>query len=47
MVHGTEGDAAALPEKIAGVLSTTGLRRLSPEKTLITHTDGEVGRCWL
>ena len=32
------GDAEALREEIAGVLSTMGLR-LSPEKTLITHID--------
>lgn len=38
MVYGTEGDAEALREEIAGVLSTMGLR-LSPEKTLITHID--------
>ena len=38
MVTGTEADAEALREEIAGVLSTMGLR-LSPEKTLITHID--------
>ncbi|MET8331807.1 reverse transcriptase domain-containing protein, partial [Streptomyces sp. NPDC005181] len=38
MVHGTEGDAEALRDEIAGVLSTMGLR-LSPEKTLITRID--------
>lgn len=38
LVSGTKGDAEALCEEIAGVLSTMGLR-LSPEKTLITHID--------
>ncbi|MFG3293452.1 group II intron reverse transcriptase/maturase [Streptomyces sp. NPDC048179] len=38
MVHGTQDDAAALRDELAGVLSTMGLR-LSPEKTLITHID--------
>jgi RNA-directed DNA polymerase len=38
VISGTKGDAEALREEIAGVLSTMGLR-LSPEKTLITHID--------
>jgi len=38
MVSGTQADAAALKEEIAGVLTRMGLR-LSPEKTLITHID--------
>jgi RNA-directed DNA polymerase len=38
MVSGSRTDAQALREKIAGVLSTMGLR-LSQEKTLITHID--------
>jgi RNA-directed DNA polymerase len=38
MVHGTEADAEALREEIAGVLLGMGLR-LSPEKTLVTHID--------
>jgi RNA-directed DNA polymerase len=38
VVSGTEADAEALREQIAGVLSGMGLR-LSPEKTLITHID--------
>jgi RNA-directed DNA polymerase len=38
MVNGTETDAHALREEIAGVLTRIGLR-LSPEKTLITHID--------
>jgi RNA-directed DNA polymerase len=38
MVAGTEADARALREEIAGVLSPMGLR-LSEEKTLITHID--------
>src|SRR5437762_7722603 len=38
MVHGTYADAAGLRDRIAGVLTTMGLR-LSPEKTLITHID--------
>jgi RNA-directed DNA polymerase len=38
MVAGTKGDAEALKEGIAGVLTGMGLR-LSPEKTLITHID--------
>jgi RNA-directed DNA polymerase len=38
MVAGTEADARALREEIAGVLSQMGLR-LSEEKTLITHID--------
>jgi RNA-directed DNA polymerase len=38
MVAGTSGDAQALKEEIAGVLTGMGLR-LSPEKTLITHID--------
>jgi RNA-directed DNA polymerase len=37
-ISGTQADAEALREEIAGVLSTIGLR-LSPEKTLITHID--------
>jgi RNA-directed DNA polymerase len=36
MVNGTQADAEALREEIAGVLAPMGLR-LSPEKTLITH----------
>ena len=36
MVNGTETDAHALREEIAGVLTRIGLR-LSPEKTLITR----------
>ncbi|MFJ9434824.1 reverse transcriptase/maturase family protein [Streptomyces sp. NPDC101490] len=39
VVSGTEADAEALREEIAGVLSVMGLR-LSAEKTLITHIDG-------
>jgi len=38
MVAGSKGDAQALKEEIAGVLTGMGLR-LSPEKTLITHID--------
>ena len=38
MVAGTEADARALREEIAGVLSPMGLR-LSEDKTLITHID--------
>ena len=38
MIKGTEANAWALREQIAGVLSTMGLR-LSPEKTLVTHID--------
>src|SRR6266496_1242665 len=38
VVSGTKADAEALRGKIAGVLSTMGLR-LSQEKTLITHID--------
>ena len=38
MVHGTQADAEALREEIAGVLATMGLR-LSQAKTLITHID--------
>jgi RNA-directed DNA polymerase len=38
LVAGTEADARALREEIAGVLSQMGLR-LSEEKTLITHID--------
>jgi RNA-directed DNA polymerase len=38
MVHGTQADAAALEEEIAGVLATMGLR-LSRAKTLITHIE--------
>ena len=38
MVAGTEADARALREEIAGVLSQMGLR-LSEDKTLITHID--------
>jgi RNA-directed DNA polymerase len=38
MVNGTQADAEALREEIAGVLAPMGLR-LSPEKTLITHID--------
>jgi len=37
MVSGTKADAEALREEIAEVLSTMGLR-LSPEKTLVTHS---------
>jgi len=36
LVHGTEADAEALREDIAGVLSTIGLR-LSPAKTRVVH----------
>src|SRR6266487_2289541 len=39
VVSGTKADAEALRGKIAGVLSTMGLR-LSSDKTLITHIDG-------
>jgi RNA-directed DNA polymerase len=38
MVAGTEADARALREEIAGVLAPMGLR-LSEDKTLITHID--------
>ena len=38
LISGTQADAEALREEIAGVLSRMGLR-LSPEKTLITHID--------
>ena len=38
MVKGTQADAQALREQIAGVLAGMGLR-LSEEKTLITHID--------
>jgi RNA-directed DNA polymerase len=38
MVNGTNADAQALREEIAGVLAGMGLR-LSPDKTLITHID--------
>jgi RNA-directed DNA polymerase len=38
MVAGTHGDAEALREEIARILSAMGLR-LSPDKTLITHID--------
>jgi len=38
VINGTEGDAEALKEGIAAVLSTMGLR-LSVAKTLITHID--------
>jgi RNA-directed DNA polymerase len=38
MVKGSQPDAVALRDEIAGVLSTMGLR-LSPDKTLITHID--------
>ena len=38
VISGTQADAEALREEIAGVLSTMGLR-LSPEKTVITHID--------
>ena len=38
VISGTKGDAEALREEIAGILSTMGLR-LSPEKNLITHID--------
>jgi len=37
VVKGTRGDAEALRDEIAGVLAPIGLR-LSPAKTLITHT---------
>jgi RNA-directed DNA polymerase len=38
VISGTKADAETLREKMAGVLSTMGLR-LSQEKTLITHID--------
>jgi len=38
MIRGSQSDAVALRDEIAGVLSTMGLR-LSPDKTLITHID--------
>jgi RNA-directed DNA polymerase len=38
VISGTQADAEALREEIAGILSTMGLR-LSPEKTVITHID--------
>jgi RNA-directed DNA polymerase len=38
VISGTQADAEALREQMAGILSTMGLR-LSPEKTVITHID--------